>query len=616
MAKKIAAQTMSVDTAYSAVGALFDTKIVFRVPKYQRGYAWEKAEIDDFIRDVDRCFEARKAKKPINHFFGGIVSVGKNISGTINQVELELIDGQQRVATFVLLISSIISRYKVLLSQAQALPRKTTANVISTRMEELQKRFIEFRREIGRRTFSVEVLQLSKFDHQYFSNLIRLQPATISRDSHKKLELSFNLISAYVETKSNNADLNKNIDNLELFTHLIDADVSVIHIDTSNKNDAYTLFRVLNDRGKSLTDGDLLRAMILELLEEHPTHQNAVEHMWDEMLSESYSVVEENLKWLYQSHAGTRPNNDSFTDNFITLFFPGIQGVIPKNNVAVAQSIVDTTSIIYKEFITCRQLRNGEWPYQRIPPIEVWDTNRLTLLIKELGISIVIPFLIAACKLNQRDFAEIVQVLERFMFRYKIIGLQHAGSITTILSRETMSLRSTPRTFTIRNLRNQLRTIQDAKVPDDLFKTQLKALNYRQGGGNQPIKYFLTTVEYYYQWYKSGATGEPNCTDKSIIYDFTGTTIEHIYPNNAPATTQAANPVLEQVKNSFGNLTIMGSQDNGLGGNQGFFIKKPIFERSAVAINREIGSNAQWSISEVQTRADELANMACSIFKI
>ena len=62
------------------------------------------------------------------------------------------------------------------------------------------------------------------------------------------------------------------------------------------------------------------------------------------------------------------------------------------------------------------------------------------------------------------------------------------------------------------------------KLFEATFRNDLLKLEYKtSGGSNKPIKYLLMTVEYYYQWFKDGATGSPTCLDKSRVYDFAGT---------------------------------------------------------------------------------------------
>src|SRR5690606_6000225 len=137
---------------YASIGSIFKHGPLFRVPKYQRSYAWDKEEIEDFLNDIKNCFEKRKAGTPINHFFGGIVSVEKNVKGTINQKEFELVDGQQRTATFVLLAASIIKIYQELLNEAQTNADEKNSEIIQKRINSLTQQYIEFEQETNRET--------------------------------------------------------------------------------------------------------------------------------------------------------------------------------------------------------------------------------------------------------------------------------------------------------------------------------------------------------------------------------------------------------------------------------------------------------------------------------
>jgi hypothetical protein len=122
------------------------------------------------------------------------------------------------------------------------------------------------------------------------------------------------------------------------------------------------------------------------------------------------------------------------------------------------------------------------------------------------------------------------------------------------------------------------------------------------------------TLEHYKRWYDGGATGTPICNDKTRVYDFSSTTIEHVYPRNAHGTV--INNTLEPFKNEIENLTFMGPTDNVAGGNDDFATKKPIFQASSVGLNTDIGNLSQWSISELVARKNLLKNMACKIFAI
>lgn len=82
---------------------LFDGKKIFRIPEYQRAYAWENKQLSDFIDD----FKNQKVDK--DYFFGTILfqEVGKKGAYDI----IEIVDGQQRITTLIIFLNSLLSQY-------------------------------------------------------------------------------------------------------------------------------------------------------------------------------------------------------------------------------------------------------------------------------------------------------------------------------------------------------------------------------------------------------------------------------------------------------------------------------------------------------------------------
>ena len=103
----------TIDPSYTTIGMLFEKNFLFEVPKYQRYYSWEDEQVDDFIKDVKGIYLHDTPENTIEHFFGGIVAVEKRIPGS-NRQQRELIDGQQRITTTLLLIIALIRKYEKL----------------------------------------------------------------------------------------------------------------------------------------------------------------------------------------------------------------------------------------------------------------------------------------------------------------------------------------------------------------------------------------------------------------------------------------------------------------------------------------------------------------------
>ena len=606
-----------VESIYMPVGMLFKSESISVTPKYQRGYAWDKPEITAFLQDVEQVFIARKNGTPKNHFFGSMVIVKDSLMGAFNKHEYELVDGQQRISTFVLLATSILKHYRDIEKKCAEIQDTVNQLLVNKRIDKLKSRFIEFEQDINREVTTLNVLKLSKYDNDFFKNLIRFTaPNPIENAYNKRMNNAFKEIDNKVADLAKADNLAHYMDNLQIIETNIDVDFSILNIITYDKREAYTLFQVLNNRGKSLTEGELLRAKTLEMLETYPSQQATIENYWDKILLDEPNQTEDYLRWIYNSKKGRSAGSRTLFDDYLEAFYPHYK----KPNLLMSEA--DETQIetrkLLEEISNCRKLANGEWVFPILQPIEAWDRNRLNLLIKELKSTNSMPLLLAACQLDHKRFSEIVQCVERFTFRYTIICNQHASHAHAVYLSEAIAIRRNPNGYNINNLKNKLKNLLDTKANDTFFKSSLDTLMYKDSnnnGSNKALKYFLITIEDYLRWYRDGNTaGEPICKDKSRLLAFADTTIEHVYPRNASGTVYEAD--LDDLKNTLGNLTIMGIHDNGGKGDSSFASSRTVFIQSSIKMNNEIGNNTLWNRTSILTRADELKNIATAIFKI
>ena len=316
---------MNIEPTYTSVGSLFAHKPMFFIPKYQRAYAWDSERVSDFIKDLKKCFEKRKSNSPVNHFFGGILSVKHSVPGTVNQHKYEIIDGQQRIATFTLLVSCLIETYRKLQAEVSTSGDTDNESIIKGRIDKLFERFVEFSQEVQRVVTPVDVLELSRADRSFYKELIHNINPSQSRDSHEKIFHAYSILNSTIQGIINShTKVEDKIDDLEIIQNIIENDFTILHMVTSSQNDAFRLFQVINDRGTSLTDGDLLRAKILELLEGYISEQDTVERMWDKILADKPTDTSDYLSWIYESYCGNRPQQNTFFDLFLDNFFHSI----------------------------------------------------------------------------------------------------------------------------------------------------------------------------------------------------------------------------------------------------------------------------------------------------
>ncbi len=604
---------MKMEPAYTSVGKIFEYRPMFFIPKYQRAYAWEAESVEDFIKDLKNCFERRKLDTPVNHFFGGVLCVRYPVAGTVNQNKYEIIDGQQRISTFTLLMSCLIKIYKELLREAEIRKDKDNEVILEKRIKKLSERFIEFEQEVQRKVYSIEVMKLSRVDHPFYKELIRGKNPSPLRDSHHKIYKAYEMLLKAVQNIISPSNLEGKMDDIEIIQNIIDDDFTILYMVTDSKEDAFRLFQVINDRGTNLTVGDLLKAKNLEILEGFEDYQDKCGIHWDDILADSPSKTENYLNWVYESYNGKRAKQDE-------LFDVLLDGFIPEHKKHKTESLTESESVelfkrvnnISKEIFNCRKLIDGQWLHEVKQPIRQWDITRLSILVKELEHTLSIPLFLAASQVDHKKFSEIVQMVEKVFFRYKIICNQHAGPLKKIYLEESIAIRKNPSLYNTSSLREKLQKLINDKAYDLVFKNSLEALEYKKSGrSNKPIKYFLMTIEYYYQWYKSGAKGSPLCIDKSRVYDFAGTSIEHVYPQKAETKDYDLEPLI----NTLGNLTILDPAQNTIAKNNPFELKKTLFQQSSVELTKNIGLKPVWTKQEIANHKNMLIDIALKVFR-
>ncbi|MDN3548932.1 DUF262 domain-containing protein [Mucilaginibacter aquaedulcis] len=604
---------IEVKAIYDSVGNFFQLTPIYRIPKYQRSYAWEQPEIEDFLRDLKKCFRKRQMNtENESHFFGQIVCILDTLTGTDKKL-FEIVDGQQRISTFILLASAIIQCCNSLVLRIEGdISKNNEKTILTKRIQDLKIRFINFQIEVNSVLTKVNVLELSKHDKAYFNGILEKPTLAPENVSNERLQYAYGKIYALTNELTTSANLSDHIGNLKTMEKVLLEDFYILRMQTSNAKAAFKLFQVLNNRGKNLTEGDLFRAESLRVVEEHPNVQLLVEASWDEILTDKPAVTAIFLRAIYSSYSGEALNTNSLYLELLKEFLP--EHLLEEVDHVSAGAVQLRVKKVENDVAVLRKIMEGQWCYVHKGPVEYWDRNRLYLLINGLNHTECLPFLLAAQLLDHREFNKIVQILERFVFRYVVVCKLYTGDLIRLYNQEARHLREHISSYNVARLIEKLSPLQD-QANDEMFRRLLDDLRYyRTGKSNKPLKYFLLCIEYFYKWYKDGAIGVPS-NNKEKVHDFNDMTIEHIYPHAAEGAV--VNGQLEPLKNTIGNLTLLGNEDNKSGDNDRFIAKIPIYEGSSFSINNDwLASHNTWELTDCQNRSALLKDMACKIFKI
>lgn len=613
---------MGMQPENTSLGDLFCRRIPFKVPKYQRAYDWEQEEIEDFIKDLLVLYNTRKnnPSKPKKHFFGGLVSIKQHLPNSYTGNLYDLVDGQQRLATFTLTIAALIAAFESLAKEAEDEKDTETSQTAKSYASTTRTEYLEYKEVVNGQLQPRLRLTLSKADHVFFEDLVNGRNPRPTRDSHKKLQVAWdfinkkliNKISSEIPSCSASVKLHQL---LNLRKSVIE-DCYVIYIVSEDKSEAYRLFAVLNDRGRELSDGNKLRSDTLEFLERHERQQQLAENSWDKILSYPASEVDQFFRNYYSSHQAKGAAKRNLSDTFREDIFKFSQGVVLElSEVQEAQRVTDIISGMEQEQQVFIEISERTWPYQQSIASE-WQQERLQRLIKVLRHTLCIPLLLSACHcLLEKDFIDVVDILERFAFRYITIVGANAERISSIYYDHAKLIRQAPKEYKISTLRNELKTVQEKYAPDETFEAFLvQKLSYQENSSKKMIiRHFLTCIEDHIEWYSQGANGKPRPHEMSV-FDLSKVTIEHIYPNNANSTSQIEE--LEPLKNDIGNLSFWPGRNNNSAGNKPFSAKKLLYEQSNLKLNRELSQLVNWNKQSLNERRQKLLKISKKIFTV
>ncbi len=240
---------------------VFCDKYVFRIPRYQRPYAWkdEQAEtlLDDLLAAIGDLNDDTDDQE--SYFLGSIVVVKEE-----GNPDAEVVDGQQRLTTLTILLAAIRATYK------SADKRQELTSFIYLKGKSVVKMPDNY------------YLTLRDKDATFFQDVIQkdilLEKAkTINvaeiTDSQGNIVLN---CRKFLEKLANLTD-----DQLSTLSSYILTQCFLIVVSTPTVDSAYRIFAVLNDRGLDLSHSDIFKAELIGKIEDEES-QDTYSRQWED----------------------------------------------------------------------------------------------------------------------------------------------------------------------------------------------------------------------------------------------------------------------------------------------------------------------------------------------
>lgn len=561
-----------IETEMLPVGQFLSKPRNIKVPEYQRSYAWTEDEVSQFWEDIKNAIENDTSE----YFIGPIVT--KDTSE-----DFELIDGQQRLTT-IMIILSIIRR--VLLFSGD------------------EKRASWFQTKF----FGEEDVFTMNISEKFFMNdensetyrgfvLKNIDKETITKTikSHKKnnsnkllLEAILTIWDCVENFTKTDIDTENTNENLLLIFKFINEKLNVLVLSVEDEANAFVIFETLNDRGRSLDTLDLLKN---HLFAKSKTYLSEVKTKWAELRENLLQHDQKNkfLQYYWASYNGRTTRTDLFR--------------LMRDDISTAQDSVTFCNKLLKASRVYAALQN--------PESDFWsehnqETKSLISQLKLVDTQQPFPILMAAYdKFDDNEFRKLIRIFVTMTVRYNLICELRTGVLSNSYSDIPLKIRDSSYSKAS-HIFNHLR----ANYPsDDDFKESFKIKRIKD---SKKARYLLSEIEH-------TISGK----EKTVNIDPNEVNLEHIAPKKRnqfwnESATGINNDEYNDMVNMIGNLALLSKSSNKSIGNKSFSDKKIHFsdDKSSFITTNFISNYDTWSSDSIKERQEYLSELAVKTWKI
>ncbi|NHA51486.1 DUF262 domain-containing protein [Helicobacter pylori] len=570
-------------------------KGVFEIPSYQRGYAWQIRQLKDFWNDLEHV------SKLGNKFHYMHSLTLRELENELEDSAFEIIDGQQRLATSLILLSLLAK------TTQNKDPKYSLINlepILSYKYYGLSEAF---------RAIMEDEKDLERFQTSFYAkNLI---------DAH-----------AFFKEKISNTP----VETLEKMLDALTKKMlfSVVELD-DDRIDPFSSFETINNRGKDLSTLELFKNRLHFVAHKICDEKEELENLQNE-INDTYAIIYYDLRQFKDTHL------DSFLKHFVAYYYG-------ESGKKFKERLLETEFDAYKKYDT--------YPYDEYEKIndlllylsyssKVWNFLH-TLDDEELRIEITpiclqqmrtlldkmrrlnalsdnafLPLLLSLFTIQlvgksgderhytTKELEDLLEYLERFGFLvYGVAGKDTAKKEWIRLAfKAIQACRFWGDKITIEDL---------PTLEKDFFKGEHSGLKLLENNIN------FNNAKKWYEWknalnyllYEYELYHNPETT---LNFDSSIESIEHILPQkpdqgySAKEKDWAKNP---HIVHALGNLLLIAKNANSSLSNKPFEEKRKAYLKGSYS-EKEVAKNASFGVVEIQERSEKLLDFLIARYRI
>ena len=409
---------MGIGGLTSLIG-LFNNRI-FRIPDYQRGYAWGRHEIEEFWDDLSNLNLGK-----IDYHYTGLLTLEEVTREEVESVErwkddlwifdrgfhaCYIVDGQQRLVTLLILIRVILDRF-------------TGDTAISFyHKDDLIKKF--FYEEIGPYQTDIFGYEKNSSSYSYFKrHIVGWDDPSFSEDAPTDLYTeNLKAAQAFFREKTENFTPEK----LEVILRKMIHSLKFHIYDIDDELEVFLRFETINNRGKELTTLELLKNRLIyltSLLSEEENAKKELRHRINEVWKTIFELMgkqkdhpldeEEFLlnHWIMYFNASYKKNSESYVRFLLNRYFLA-------KNVSEEGGLVKIGYNQIQNYIESLLLGVQSWFAMHYPTVSDFGKEKKDALARmvRIGYGFYKPLILAAMvkEADEKQLAGLLSVIYRF----------------------------------------------------------------------------------------------------------------------------------------------------------------------------------------------------------
>ena len=528
---------------------------LFNIPDYQRAYSWTSRERKDLFEDINNL-----QGEDASHFMAVIVCLRKEriTLGTHEFYKLDIVDGQQRLTTLIILLNAI----------------KLALNCEDADEELTARELKEVLVKVG--GDNLLLLQTNHDTSHHFADFIRNGK---SEDPEKGKTLADReLLAAIADCKKFVKDWVGNGQALTLLVGHIKNRLSFILHEISDEKTVYTVFEVLNSRGMEVSWLDRLKSILMGAA-------YALEDADSEQLIKDLRVIWRDI----YSTVGLSQGLSTEALRFAAT----LRASTPQNRPMSEQAAVDE---LRSAAHGSKQIRDvARWLLQVTKACDtVVSTHRLNAVTR-ISQARLLAVAIHLCEGTKKDRARLLSIWEKVSFR--IYGMLRYDARTRVGEYVRLARRIIHEDITVDEIFNEIRSIGNDFPIEDAVKALRNGNCYE--GWQEELRYFMFRYEEYLT--KQKGNKFRNEQWEKIWSVSPSKSIEHISPQSTAS---------DHMKHRLGNLLLLPPSLNSRLGNMPPKEKFEKYRETGLLIAVEVASNKRWSNNAIKLRERKMLEWA------